>query len=127
MDTNLTSEQISQLKTTLNEERKRLRMEIADALRDSDFEHHRTLVESIQDDSDGAITHVLQALDLEIFELHRASLHDIDVALQRITDGSYGVCVGCEEPIEFARLNSYPTAKRCRSCQSKHESHQPRG
>ena len=38
-------------------------------------------------------------------------------ALQRIEDGSYGVCFNCEEDILLKRLRAVPWAVRCTKCQ----------
>ena len=40
----------------------------------------------------------------------------IEAALQRIDDGSYGVCVDCGDDIAMARLEAMPTAVRCINC-----------
>jgi RNA polymerase-binding transcription factor DksA len=44
-------------------------------------------------------------------------LRDIDVALARIHDGTYGVCFGCGGEIGRARLKADPVATRCLPCQ----------
>jgi DnaK suppressor protein len=45
-------------------------------------------------------------------------LQDIEVALARIADGSYGACIDCGAEIGRARLKADPTLKRCLPCQS---------
>ena len=40
----------------------------------------------------------------------------IDHALVRISNGTYGVCIDCGEPISQKRLDAVPTALRCVSC-----------
>lgn len=54
-------------------------------------------------------------------ERESAELVAIDEALQRIADGSYGLCVDCGVDIVTARLHANPTAMRCVDCQSKLE------
>jgi DnaK suppressor protein len=54
-------------------------------------------------------------------ERESAELLAIDEALQRIADGSYGLCVDCGVGIATARLHANPTAMRCVDCQSKLE------
>ena len=39
----------------------------------------------------------------------------------RITDGFYGCCAMCDEPIAFDRLKAYPEAGMCIDCQSEAE------
>ena len=43
----------------------------------------------------------------------RRILHEIDDALQRIEDGTYGICEGTGEPISKARLKAQPWARYC--------------
>jgi len=45
-----------------------------------------------------------------------AELHDIDRALARIAEGSYGVCSRCGKRITVARLDARPTAELCIDC-----------
>ncbi len=40
----------------------------------------------------------------------------IQAALQRIEDGSYGICVNCGDEIGAERLDVVPHAPRCRDC-----------
>ncbi len=56
-------------------------------------------------------------------EHETAELGDIDAALERIEAGSYGQCIDCGVAIPPARLDAYPTAKRCIDCQTMAEQH----
>ena len=51
-------------------------------------------------------------------EHETAELGDIEAALERIDADTYGQCTDCGVSISLARLNAYPTAKRCIDCQS---------
>ncbi len=44
-------------------------------------------------------------------------LREIADALRRIEQGSYGICMECEEPISGKRLDAVPWAKFCVACQ----------
>jgi RNA polymerase-binding transcription factor len=46
-------------------------------------------------------------------------LREVQDALLRIEQGTYGVCHECEEPISEKRLNAVPWAKFCVSCQER--------
>ena len=48
-------------------------------------------------------------------------IYEIDEALKRIEDGSYGICFTCEKPITKSRLKAVPYAKYCLDCQQKEE------
>ena len=56
-------------------------------------------------------------------EHETAELGDIEAALERIDAGTYGQCTDCGVSISPARLNAYPTAKRCIDCQTVAEQH----
>jgi DnaK suppressor protein len=53
------------------------------------------------------------------------TLHDrrmqAELALQRLEDGTYGYCEGCQNPIPVARLEVFPSATTCVSCKSNRE------
>jgi RNA polymerase-binding transcription factor len=55
--------------------------------------------------------------DAEV-ERDLAELRQIDLTLRRIDDGSYGVCIGCGDPIDPRRVLAQPTALRCVECQA---------
>jgi DnaK suppressor protein len=45
-------------------------------------------------------------------------VRDIRASLKRLTEGAYGVCIDCEEPISPKRLAAVPWAPRCIACQN---------
>ncbi|MGD0554359.1 MAG: TraR/DksA family transcriptional regulator [Streptosporangiaceae bacterium] len=54
--------------------------------------------------------------------LHAASQRsEIQAALVRIEDGSYGHCVDCAKPVPEGRLEARPDASRCVACQGKRD------
>ena len=46
-------------------------------------------------------------------------LAEVDTALGRLADGTYGVCTGCGRPIAPARLQARPAARECVECASR--------
>jgi RNA polymerase-binding transcription factor DksA len=46
-------------------------------------------------------------------------LAEVERALQRVEDGSYGTCERCGQPVAAARLEVRPTARTCVACASK--------
>ena len=46
-------------------------------------------------------------------------LREVEDALLRISQGTYGVCHECDEPISPKRLDAVPWAKFCVSCQER--------
>ena len=57
----------------------------------------------------------------QIEDRDHQALADIDEALARVADGTYGVCEECGEDIPVARLRAVPTARRCVDCQRQEE------
>ncbi|MCX7928020.1 MAG: TraR/DksA C4-type zinc finger protein [Candidatus Omnitrophica bacterium] len=51
----------------------------------------------------------------------RQLLYEIEDALKRIEDGTYGICEECANLISVARLKALPYARLCLSCQEKKE------
>lgn len=51
--------------------------------------------------------------DLSILENVEAELADIEHAIRRLDDGSYGTCEACGKPIDDARLEAMPAARFC--------------
>src|SRR5208282_2334337 len=49
--------------------------------------------------------------------VRHGELAQIDKALQKIQEGTYGICEECEEPIPDRRLQVRPFATMCVSCQ----------
>ncbi|MBP1161350.1 MULTISPECIES: TraR/DksA C4-type zinc finger protein [unclassified Rhodococcus (in: high G+C Gram-positive bacteria)] len=46
----------------------------------------------------------------------RQELEDLEAALRRVGDGSYGVCEKCGRAINPERLDALPAARRCIDC-----------
>ncbi|GAA3403985.1 TraR/DksA C4-type zinc finger protein [Paenibacillus hodogayensis] len=113
----LTEEQRSALKDVLEQERRSLEQRLAD-------NGHYGLSDSL-----GSGTGELSAYDnhpadlgSELFErgkdiaLNEHDEHhliDINDALERIREGTYGTCVVCSSPIPFERLEAMPTTEYC--------------
>ena len=49
----------------------------------------------------------------------RDHLAEVDAALQRLDEGTYGVCERCGRPIAPGRLEARPTARLCIECASR--------
>jgi DnaK suppressor protein len=64
--------------------------------------------------------------ELAIRNLDRGSnlLHNVRGALARVADGSYGICLHCEEEIKPKRLDAVPWTKYCIRCQEAADRHE---
>ncbi|MDP8290479.1 MAG: TraR/DksA C4-type zinc finger protein [Candidatus Susulua stagnicola] len=59
--------------------------------------------------------------NLNLVSNERRIVINIDEALKRIQDKSYGICGVCKKDIAKSRLNVMPYAKYCRRCKEKLE------
>ena len=62
-----------------------------------------------------------QARDLALRDNLERLLKQIEKALSRFSNGSYGICETCGQPIDPARLRALPHAARCFDCQRRRE------
>ncbi|MEK6730379.1 MAG: TraR/DksA C4-type zinc finger protein [Planctomycetota bacterium] len=60
-------------------------------------------------------------LMIELIENGEEGLRNIDTALEKMDDGSYGVCEICSKKINKDRLKAVPYAKLCIDCQREEE------
>ena len=51
--------------------------------------------------------------DVSIIEQVEAELADVEHALRRLDEGTYGLCEACGKPIGDARLDAIPAARLC--------------
>jgi DnaK suppressor protein len=49
----------------------------------------------------------------------RESLGDVEAAIVKLDNGTYGTCEGCGQPIAPARLEAKPAARLCMDCASR--------
>ena len=74
--------------------------------------------DGVKDTLDMSLQDANQELALRLGERESQIVADIDQALLRIDEGSYGVCARCGQPIPEARLEAMPTARYDAACQS---------
>jgi DnaK suppressor protein len=60
-------------------------------------------------------------LDILLTDREKRKLHQIDDALEKVEENTYGLCEECGIKIPRARLKVLPFAKYCVECQEKNE------
>ncbi len=60
-----------------------------------------------------------EEISIQLKQTDTKLLRAIEVALQRIESGNYGICIDCEEEIAGARLKAVPWTKVCIDCKEK--------
>ncbi len=77
--------------------------------------------DQVQDPGDQALTSTMENLRSSLQDTELQEYKRIMQALQKIDDGTYGICIDCGGEISEKRLNSYPNAARCLVCQEAFE------
>jgi len=70
----------------------------------------------IKDEGDFATASMDSGRDYQIYLQQKKELEEINEALKKIEEGTYGICEMCEEPIQEERLKIKPYAKYCIIC-----------
>ncbi len=115
---NLTDKQLQKLKKQMVERQRLLVGEVNDQRSQAADDD---AIGGVGDAGDESVARM--ATDLHLQEAGRdlEELRDIEAALQRIADGSYGDCEQCGTEIGYPRLEVQPTATRCIQCQAQFE------
>lgn len=114
----LTAAQLAQLQQQLQARRTQLLGAIRQGVADAESDRPRG---EVYDRGDEAVTDLQRDTDYALSEIDQRELDDIQAALARISDGSYGQCSECGVEIGLARLQSQPAAARCINCQGEAE------
>lgn len=108
-------------RTRLLDRRDVLRGEITSALSSSERDEYTTLADQINDSGDASLADLLADVHYSDVQRDVDEVRDIEAALQRMDEGTYGVCVDCGRRIDPKRLEAQPTAVRCIEDQAKYE------
>jgi RNA polymerase-binding protein DksA len=106
-----------QYRKTLLEERERVERAIANLREDHpgaiDDEAEEIAGSSDNHLGDAAAVTLDREIDYTLEENSGQVLSEIDAALKRIDDGTYGICTVCGKEIAPERLEAYPWASLC--------------
>jgi len=116
-----TEKDLNRFSKRLQERREELRTVIHDALLSSQHEDFAELAGMVHDSGDESFAELLRGVNLASRSRELEESQDVDASLERIKNGTYGICVDCGNAIAPERLDAYLTAKRCITCQSRRE------
>ena len=111
----LTQEQTLRFKTVIQNKRRELVRAIhaqAGAI---------TINESEHDPLDQLQSLNMREENATLLDRRSRLLAELDRSLHAISEGLYGLCIDCEEPVSLKRLESIPWASRCILCQQQLE------
>ena len=113
----LTKEQMQDFKRELIAQREQVIQNIEEA------KEHILIAQKQEPKDEGDLATLVAGADIDnriIEQLHN-EVKEIDIAIEKINRGVYGVCEMCEEPIGIDRLRVKPFAKFCISCREINE------
>lgn len=109
-------ELVRKIEKNLIEERKNL-MELVKRTREGEKE----FMEPVGDPADLAYDSTERELLFDLNDKERERLENINHALKRIEQGTFGICEGCGKKITMSRLKAVPFARFCIKCKSEFE------
>ena len=74
--------------------------------------------DGVKDSVDLSVQDLQKEIALRLGEKSSQAVADIDQALLRIREGTYGMCARCGKPIDERRLEAMPTARYDAACQA---------
>lgn len=77
--------------------------------------------EGTQDVADKAANSYTKEFLFHQSDDNRRILQLVNEALDRLKDGSFGLCVACNQEVQAKRLEAVPWARHCIECQEKQE------
>jgi DnaK suppressor protein len=77
--------------------------------------------EATQDIADKAANSYAKEFLFHQSDENRRLLALVNEALERVKDGSYGLCVSCQGEVQVKRLEAVPWARHCIECQEKQD------
>jgi RNA polymerase-binding protein DksA len=116
-----TEVELDEVRTELHSEAERLRAELDLATRELDDLMRDAGDGAGNDQADMGSTTFERDHEMTLANNARVMLTQTEHALDRIADGSYGICESCGQPIGKNRLMAFPRATLCLTCKQREE------
>ena len=107
-----------ELKKMLEDRRSELAHKIRGKMRDA-----RTEIPDggLLDQGESSELDIQEEIEFALIQMKAETLNQIDAALHRLEEGTYGDCFECGDEIPKARLRALPFAVRCKHCEEARE------
>jgi DnaK suppressor protein len=108
-----------ELTKMLQERRRELMYEVQGRIRDArtDIAKERQVL----DQGESSEVDVQEDIEFALIQMKAETLNQIDVALRRLNERTYGICFECGNEIAERRLRALPFAVRCKDCEEARE------
>jgi DnaK suppressor protein len=112
----MNAQRLDHFRNLLLKERQRI-----EGLRTDQTTDRENVVQDVADEGDLSQSDFNKDLAFNLGERETHQLYEIDEALRRIDEGTYGTCERCGQPIDERRLEAVPTARYHAECQDQIE------
>ena len=115
---NIDPDLLAEIKTELLRKKQELGSNVSaelDDMREAAEGHHLADMDDLGGDAHDEET------QFKILEIESAEIGQIDMALERIVQGTFGLCEACEKPITADRLRALPFTNLCINCKRQQE------
>jgi DnaK suppressor protein len=117
MSETLSQKDLKRFKKRLEEER----LKVLEAARKTIEEEATFDTDDLPDEIDHASSEYAKSLELRLRDRDKFLLRKIQKAIERIDDGTFGVCERCEEVIPIKRLEARLVTTLCIRCKEEQE------
>lgn len=112
---------LEQQKKTLEERRDKLQIEL-NGVRGDDLKNEADYPDYGDSEDDNSAEVAAFSTNLSLEHTLEKALRDVEAALKRIEDGTYGTCKYCKEEIDERRLLARPSSSACIKCKEEMKS-----
>ncbi len=109
------------LKKMLIDRKRRMWNELREELFRKLGKEYNTQFDNPHDIEELALIDLIEDTGLAIADIRRRELEQMDEAIKKLDDGTYGVCEVCGEEIDEERLRVLPFTTVCVNCKAKEE------
>ena len=114
-------ERYDELKRILEERRREILSEVQEKMRDVRAEGAPGEGAGVLDAAETSEADIQDDIEFALIQMKSETLHKIEEALARHTEGTYGYCFECGDEISERRLRALPFAVRCKDCEEARE------
>jgi DnaK suppressor protein len=108
-----------ELKKMLQDRRRELMYEVQGRIRDARTDITKEY--QVLDPGESSEVDVQEDIEFALIQMKAETLNQIDVALRRLNERTYGICFECGKEIAERRLRALPFAVRCKDCEEARE------
>jgi DnaK suppressor protein len=110
-----------ELKRILEERRREILSQVQEKMRDVRAEGASGEGAGVLDAAETSEADIQDDIEFALIQMKTETLHKIEEALSRHTEGTYGFCFECGDEISERRLRALPFAVRCKECEEERE------